>query len=267
MYKRILVPVDGSVFSELVVPHAALIARTTGAELALLRIVEKAQQQQEAAAEVEKLASGTGATAICTVAQGDVAATIHQEADRVDDTLVMLSSHGRTGAMQAIFGSVAREVLHHSSAPLLIYRPDPDNPPVPAAYRHVILPLDGSALSESMIPHAAALAKWLGTDLIVVSAVEPNARIDPSIPRSDVMESGYVHLRADDIAARHGVKTTWEVLHGDPDEAIPQFVRGTGDSLLAMTTHDRTALQTAFAGSVTGACLREAGVPVFTRLP
>jgi nucleotide-binding universal stress UspA family protein len=37
--------------------------------------------------------------------------------------------------------------------------------------------------------------------------------------------------------------------------------------MLAMTTHGRSALQSALVGSVTAASLRDGGVPVFTRLP
>jgi nucleotide-binding universal stress UspA family protein len=50
-------------------------------------------------------------------------------------------------------------------------------------------------------------------------------------------------------------------------EVIPLFVRGLGDAMLGMTTHGRTGLRGVVAGSVTARCLRNAGVPVFTRLP
>lgn len=268
MYKLILVPVDGSSFSEQVLPHAAAMARSTGAELLILRAVEKQKDEQEAARYVEALAQGLGAKSACVVTD-DVAAAIVAEAARLPETLVALGSHGRTGAMQAIFGNTALAVLRASRAPVLVFRPTPERgAAAPDRIERVVLPLDGSALSESMIGPAAALAKWLGARIDVVSAVEPAALANTGVPASDTSETGYVRTMAEKIAREHDVKTSWEVLHGDPKEAIPGFLRGSnGGTVVAMTTHGRSALKSALAGSVTSACLREGGVPVFTKLP
>jgi nucleotide-binding universal stress UspA family protein len=268
MYTRILVPVDGSTFSEQLIAPAARVAGATGAGLALLRVVEKAEEREAASQYVDSLAARFGAQAICTLApQAGVAAAIREEAKRVPGTLVAICSHGRSGAMEAIFGSVALQVLRGLGEPLVVFRPDPGAPAAPSKVGRVVLPLDGSAASESIEPQAAELAKWLGAKLLVVSVIEPSVRLDPSIASGDVQESGYVQTRARDIADRYGVRVDWEVLHGDPKEAIPQFVRSLGDAMLAMTTHGRTGLSSVMSGSVMAQCLRDAGVPVFTRLP
>ena len=81
------------------------------------------------------------------------------------------------------------------------------------------------------------------------------------------MESAYVHRQASNIQRDHGMHVGWEVLHGDPQEAIPQFVRSLPNAMLAMTTRGRSAVQSALLGSVTAAALREGGVPVYTRMP
>ena len=264
MYKRILVPVDGSRFSEQILPHVAAIARRTGAELLLMRGVDRQTEHAEAARQAEVLARSIGATSTCVVTN-EPAAAIVAEAARVPGTLIALSSHGRTGAMQALFGSTALGILRASGAPLLVYRPDSVRPVAPAErIERIVLPLDGSAASESMIAPAAALAKWLGARVDVVSVVDPSA----GAGAGDASESGYVRARADAIASEHGVKTSWEVLHGDPKEAIPDFVQGLGASaLLAMTTHGRSGLRSVLAGSVTAACLNTVDGLVFTKLP
>ncbi len=268
MYSRILVPIDGSTFSEQLIAPAAWVAGATGTGLALLRVVEKADEQEAASRYVEELAAGVGAKAICVLAPAaGVAAAIREEAQRVPATLLAICSHGRSGAMRAIFGSVAVEVLRGLGEPLIVFRPDAERPARPSRVGRVVLPLDGSAASESIEPQAAALAKWLGAKVVVVSVLDPSVRLDPSIPSGDVQESGYVQTHARDIAERYGVPVGWEVLHGDPKEAIPQFVRGLGDAMLAMTTHGRTGLSSVMSGSVMAQCLRDAGVPVFTRLP
>jgi nucleotide-binding universal stress UspA family protein len=268
VYKRILVPVDGSTFSEQLIVPAAAVAGHTGAELALLRVVDKADEQEASTRYVEGLATRVGATSLCALAPaGGVAAAICEEARRRPDTLVAICSHGRSGAMQAIFGSVALEVLHGLGAPLVVFRPRPDTAGVPTKISRIVLPLDGSAMSESIVPQAAALAKWLDTRVLVVSVIDQKVALDASIPSGDLLESGYVHTRAREITDRYGVAASWEVLHGDPKQAIPQFVASLGESMLAMTTHGRTGLRSVVTGSVMAQCLRDAGVPVFTRLP
>ncbi|GMV48007.1 MAG: universal stress protein [Pseudomonadota bacterium] len=268
MYTRILVPVDGSRFSEQLIAPAAQVARAAGAELTLLRVVAAADDAAAAASELEALAAPVAAKALCLPAPAEgVAAAIGDEARRVPGTLVAMCSHGRSGAMQALFGSVALQVLRSLGEPLVVFRPQADGPPALSRVGQIVLPLDGSELSETIVPQAAALAKWLGAKVVVVSVLEQSARPEPGVPASDVQEANYVRSKAREIAERWGVPVSWEVLHGDAKQAIPDYVRGLGDAMLAMTTHGRTGLRSVLAGSVTAQCLRDAQVPVFTRLP
>lgn len=268
MYTRILVPVDGSEFSEKLIASAAQVARATGAAMALLRVAVRDDEQAAAQRYVEALAAPHGAQALWVRAPASgIAAAIRDEAKRVAGTLVVICSHGHSGAMQVIFGSVALEVLRELGEPMLVYRPVPDRPAAPSRVGRVVLPLDGSATSEAIVDQAAGFAKWLGAKIVVVSVISPELRVDANVPAGDVGEEGYVRSRARAIADRHGVAVGWEVLHGEPGEAIPSFVRGLGDALLAMTTHGRTGLRGVLAGSVTAQCMRDAGVPVYTRLP
>jgi nucleotide-binding universal stress UspA family protein len=268
MYSRILVPVDGSTFSEQLAAPASRLAKATGAELTLMRIVDKAEDREKATRYVDDLATSLGAKAICTLApDAGVAAAICAEAQRVPTTLVAICSHGRSGALRAIFGSVALEVLRGLGEPLVVFRPDTEHAAIPSRVGRIVLPLDGSPLSESILPQAAALAKWLGAKIVVVSVMDPSLNVEQSVAAGDVRESNYVHAQARQIADRHGIDVGWEVLHGDPKTAIPQFVRSLGDAMLAMTTHGRTGFGSVIFGSVMAQCLRDAGVPVFTRLP
>jgi len=247
---------------------ASQVARATHSELAVLRVVDNAEDHSAAARYAQELAAPHGAQAICLPTQLEgVAATIRDEARRVPGTLVAMCSHGRSGAMQALFGSVALQVLRSLGEPLVVFRPQADGPPALSRVGQIVLPLDGSELSETIVPQAAALAKWLGAKVVVVSVLEQSARPEPGVPASDVQEANYVRSKAREIAERWGVPVSWEVLHGDAKQAIPDYVRGLGDAMLAMTTHGRTGLRSVLAGSVTAQCLRDAQVPVFTRLP
>lgn len=268
MYARILVPLDGSDFSKRILPWVGLIATTTGVPVTFYRAVDKGGKGA-AEEELRALADANHAQAICAEVTGGAAGAILEEAARTPGTLVAMSSHGRTGALRALLGSTALDVLRTGGNPILVYRPVP---PVPgssavAAITRIIVPLDGSPLSESIIPEAIQLARWLKARVVVVSVIDPATAGESDVAVGDVVESGYVHTHAARITAEHGIDAGWEVLHGDPQQAIPQFVRSYPQSMLAMTTRGRSALQSALVGSVTAAALRDSGVPVYTRLP
>jgi nucleotide-binding universal stress UspA family protein len=270
MYTRILVPVDGSSFSNQILPVASTIARTTGAQLVVYRAVDKSDRRAEAEADLQTLADACGARAICTEVHGTVAEAILEEAQRVPATLVAITSHGRSGVMRAVLGSTALNVLRTGGNPILVYRPREHAPGSAAAggpIERIIVPLDGSPMSESIIPQAAELARELKARVVVVSVLDPSPSGASGMEGVDFMESNYVETQARKVTKTYGVDAGWEVLHGDPEKAIPGFVRSYPTSLLAMTTRGRSALQSALLGSVTAAALREAGVPVFTRLP
>ena len=79
-----------------------------------------------------------------------------------------------------------------------------------------------------------------------------------------MLESSYLHRQAADIRAAHGIEPQWEVLHGDPADAICRYLKGMPDTLLAMTTHALNGIERAVLGSVAGYCVRHAGVPLLT---
>jgi nucleotide-binding universal stress UspA family protein len=269
MYARILVPLDGAKFSEEMLPHAAGLARVHGTTLTLLRVIEKEGDKPEAEAYTKALADGLSAQSLCVAARGDVADVIVEEAGRVPKTLVAMTSHGRSGLMEAMLGSVALRVVRNGGAPVLVYRPRgaDGRAGAPVKVTQIVLPLDGTPTSEAMAPQAAELAKWLDAELVVVSVSDFSAGANAGFPAGDAMEASYVLGRAKDYAAQYGVRVSWEALHGEPAEAIAQFIEGRSDVILAMTTRGRQPLQAAFLGSVTAGCLRKAGVPVLVRMP
>lgn len=269
MYERILVPLDGAKYSEEILPHAAGLARVHGTGLTLMRVVRKESDKIEAEAWIETLAGSLSAQGICVVARADFADVIVEEARRVPGTLIAMTSHGRSGLMEVMLGSVALRVVRGAGAPVLVYRPSGADGQggSPVKVNRIVLPLDGTRVSEAMAQQAALLAKWLDAELFVVSVLDPTARIDAAVPVGDVMESSYVRARASDYAATYGVRVNWETLHGEPAEAIAQFIDGSSDAILAMTTRGRRGMESAFLGSVTAGCLRTAGVPVLIRMP
>lgn len=142
MYKRILVPLDGSELAERIVPHVEAIAKGTGAEIILLRITDPmhATIAAEAPAEarkwlefdqakaakylegVAKRLQDAGLTTKLDVAVGEPAVEILTVAEKEDVDLIAMMSHGVTGLRHFDRGSVAEKVLKSSVRPVLMVR-------------------------------------------------------------------------------------------------------------------------------------------------
>lgn len=270
MYERILVPVDGSPFSEEVLPYALSVVAATGAKLALMRVAEREAEREEASRQLKALADPLQAeTRVVAGSGSNVAAAILEEAARVNGTLVAMTTHGRSGIAEAILGSVAHDVVRTGRNPVLVYRPSGRRAGKPEAVKinTVMLPIDGSGHSEWMQQQAGEWARALKARLLVVQVISPSAKPDPMVPANDALESSYVRSHAVDLGRQYGVEANWEVLHGDPVDAMARFVRDRRDLLIVMATRGRAGLQAAVVGSVTAGLLREAGAPIVVRMP
>lgn len=267
MYTRILVAVDGSPFSEQVIPYARAIAEATGAKLTLLRIAESGATA-EAEEYLRALAAGSGAETRVITGRVTASVDILEEANAVPGTLVVVTSHGRGGVLVAVLGSVAREIVQASHNPVLVYRPD-DEAGERASVRiaTVLLPLDGTSRSESVTAQAAELARALGATLTVVQVLPKIDKMDRRLASHDVLDSSYVSSHAHDIERQYGVAVNWEVLHGDPVDALESYIDGRDDVLAVMATREQNAVKAAVLGSVTSGMVHRAGIPIIVQSP
>jgi nucleotide-binding universal stress UspA family protein len=102
--------------------------------------------------------------------------------------------------------------------------------------------------------------------LIQALPVKTPAPLLPEQKKTDLVESSYLHRQASAIK-KSGLDAQWDVLHGDPADAICRYVGGMPNTMLAMTTHGRGALGRAVLGSVAGECIRHAGCPLLVYWP
>lgn len=144
MYKRIVVPLDGSKVAEAILPHATDLARALGAEIALLRVVQEGGVLQgryilpteaarllaqharaDAGSYLDKVASGItkqGVQVSHAVVSGPVAESIVAWAEQNQGDLIALMSHGLGRAARWVFGSVADRLLQSATLPVLVVR-------------------------------------------------------------------------------------------------------------------------------------------------
>lgn len=268
MINEILVCLDGSSLAEKILPLAQGITSSEGAVLTVLRVVTDSDQMSRAESYMRAAARRCGAQVKFSVSD-DPAFAILQELEKNPTVIPAITTHGRNALSEALLGSVAFQVIRGAKRPVLLYCPLVKDAAAPNKITTLVVALDGSEFSESIIPYAAGLAKNLATRLLLVQALPPYSPVLPGPDQETVvlLESSYLCRKAAAIKQAHGIDVDWEVLHGDPADAICRYLNGMPDTLLAMTTHARTPVERAVLGSVAAYCVRHSGVPLLLCWP
>lgn len=145
MYKRIVVPLDGSDLAQQALPDAIIMARLSQAPIHLVRVIDLTQLDRyglygfgggalafqdlvddelaTANADMEKVAGelrAQGFDVTAEVRRGGVVFELQQVAQPGD--LYVIASHGRGGVSRWFLGSVAEELVRRSVVPVLIVR-------------------------------------------------------------------------------------------------------------------------------------------------
>jgi nucleotide-binding universal stress UspA family protein len=143
-------------------------------------------------------------------------------------------------------------------------------------YRKILVPLDGSELAEKVLPHAEAIARCMGAEIILfrnpvyayettATIASPYRRAPLPLPdeREEALKEATAYLNKVKFGlSMRGFHVSTVVKEGAPAEAIILFAREAGVDLIAMSTHGRTGLSRVVFGSVAEEVLRGAGKPV-----
>lgn len=189
MFKRILVPLDGSARAEQAIPTAGRIARATGGSVVLVRatlppvdygygpymlrptftVLDQGVQEalEEATHYLERVATSSYLAGVKTevVAEtGSAAAMIFSVTEAKHIDLIVMCTHGDTGLKRWLLGSVAQKVARYAPVPVLVLHQHATiagpHPHIERPLR-VLVPLDGSALAKAALKPAAHLVTAL----------------------------------------------------------------------------------------------------------
>ncbi len=149
-------------------------------------------------------------------------------------------------------------------------------------YEHILVPLDGSALSEVALTHAEALEPKLGATLLLLRVANVSATImaatgpDTGMVAPDLIDEviedqeedarGYLE-RVTQRVKDAGCEVSWQLVEGSPAQAIIETAKKNNCDLIAMATHGRSGLQRAVLGSVADAVVRDSHLPVLLIRP
>jgi nucleotide-binding universal stress UspA family protein len=199
MFKVIMAPTDGSDLERPALALAVRLAKGFDAELRLVRvetppvavdpasspgvleITEETVAEARRARLVKLEALGAECRAlgeirvITALENGIVAPTLMDYAKRVNADLIVMSSHARGGLKRLTLGSVTDFLIRRSDTPVLVVKPSASSTDGDPAHtlNRILVPLDGSAVAEQVLPLVASFAGRLQATVSLVYVLTP----------------------------------------------------------------------------------------------
>jgi nucleotide-binding universal stress UspA family protein len=290
VYTKIIVPLDGSLVAEGILPYVRTIARASNAAVELLNVLTpvvldafcdaehdydfedvEADMRARALAYLRPIAATMPhpLSVECAVRVGEPAVVIVEEAGA--DALVIMATHGRSGAGRWLLGSVADKVVHSIRTHLLLARAGDQIQSKEALLKTVVVPLDGSSMAEKVLPAATALAKIMHLEIVllrVYSVANSFYASDGYVPDMSrfierVKEDADSYLNKVAEGLKHeGLRRVSCVLReGDGAAKIIDYAREKMENLVVMSTHGRSGIRR-LMGTVTDRVVRYSWDPV-----
>ncbi|MBN2074627.1 MAG: universal stress protein [Dehalococcoidales bacterium] len=299
MYKKMLIPLDGSELAEIVLSYATELAGRLDLEVSLIHVCEPSSSDSEfmCRAYIERVAekvsdgsrevhSSTGLSsgnkaveATGSVITGHPAEEIISYAKDNDVDFILMATHGRSGVKRWVMGSVADKVLRASPVPVWLVRAAIPEKIIREEWhnRTLLVPLDGSELAESVIPHVESLAKQRSVEKmrIVLLRVAEDPFVTADYPYKDWEEhvkrtkehfkqGSKTYLEGlQQRLIQHGLIVDYKVLQGNPADEIIKYSHGNLPNLVIMATHGRSGIGRWEYGSVADKVLHGVSSPIF----
>lgn len=254
-FKNVLYLTDFSEPSEAALPFAASIARGYDAQIFALHAflptlyiysppgiapATMGAEEENVGASMQRLESQlSGLRYEAIVHRGlDVWAAVEQAVQQHDIDLIVLGTHGRTGAEKLLLGSVAEEIFRRSPVPVLTIGPGVRKGAHAAGHFHrVLFATDFSPASLAAAPYALSLAQENQSRLLLFHAMRhPEERTDKDAKRFELTVAEAIHRLYDAVPKGNELRFPPEVLveFGEPAERIVEAAKTRGADLIVL---------------------------------
>ncbi len=273
MFKRVLVPLDGSLLAESALEPALHLAEQHGGAICLIRVpvymdsdaqsnpdYERIWTADNAIPEYEDTATylsemrnrfaRRGVSVKTIVGEGELVSAIIETAVAWNADLIMMGSHVRRGISRWLLGSVSSKVIGRAPVPVMLVRRAQQ-------YSHILVTLDGSEIAEHILEPALALAAGFGSQLTILQ-IDDEGAVTPREVDKEPTGGSYL----DQILERYedrDVHLAATVGKGPVAKTIMSFADSNNIDLIAMFTHGHSGFHKLIYGSVTDKVMSECG--------
>jgi nucleotide-binding universal stress UspA family protein len=294
--KHILCTTDFSTSGNQTFAYGLTLAKTFGASLQLLHVVEvptastmvgeielvSAERQNEmigaARQQLDELCKALPLEAEKLVSKGHPAEEIVRIARKTGSDLVIVATHGQSGVKRLLLGSVAEALIRTLPCPLLVLRPSDESfqagGKAQAAFKRILAGSDFSTESNLAIQYALALATAFRAELHLVHVIKPSfyhtLKAEALVPpvgqsHADWMRRNQEKLEKilpKDANIWCSLKTA--ILSGQPYKALQDYTETHQIDLVVLGARGAGLLKTMLVGSTTERMIRLAPCPVLS---
>ncbi|HYA11806.1 MAG TPA: universal stress protein [Thermodesulfovibrionales bacterium] len=262
--EKLLLPTDGSKFSEGSIREAISLAKNCSSKIFVLSVVEMNPEFEALAPEIiEKMEKETrqhlesvksralkeGVDCEIIVHEGEEPYQyIVAEAAKRKVEMIIMGRRGRTGLKRLMMGSVTARVIGHSPCKVLVI---PETAKV--SYRNILIATDGSKYSDAAALEAISIAKRCGSDLIALSVATKD---------KDLLSAKKSVEKISQIAEKEGLKSKTMTPRGTPYNVIVETAEKKNADVIVVGSHGRTGLERLLMGSVTERVIGQANCAV-----
>jgi len=295
--ERIMIPMDGSRFSEFALPVGLEIARRSESAVELVNVNDPLPalpeelppelSMEEASGRYleelrERIAGEWSVETHPRVMRGPVVEALERAARDAGVDMVVMATHGRGPFSRFWLGSVADGFVRRATVPVLLVRPDDDEDPELAAgadFGTVVLPLDRSEVSMDVVEDALEVGDLFGARYHLVTVVShPSEYVDTYFPESVGFDSGWIEGAKEEARRRLEVEAERMEKRGHevgisvveartPARGILEVAEEVDGDLIAMGTHGRGGVPRMVLGSVADKVVRASDCPVLLYRP
>ena len=288
-FRHILICLDRSEAAERVLPLAAYLANSDCAQITLLHVLESRSSattgratdaigweiaRTEARAYLESVGDRVAPATQTHVTEGSTARRIVTMAEEFHADLIAITTHGEGGAAGWDLGSTTEKVLALTAGSVLIVPTDPSGIAARIPPRRILIPLDGSRRTESVLPIAVRFARRAEAEIVLAHVVWEPIRTEILSSAEDLGLARKLAERQASNAARYlermrerlasdGVAARVVVRRGrDHREALVSLATAEQADLVVLCAHGSVCNARRPFGSMTKYLITHASVPL-----
>ncbi len=293
MFKRILLPLDGSNLAESVIPLTSWLCQALDARVTLLHVIEKGAPteihgQRHLSSEDEAKEYLDDVAEKWFDQCHDVERHVHEEeVDQVarsivehsgefSPDLIILSAHGEGGLRDIVAGTIAQQVIALGEIPVLLIQPDMEGEMITKEIKRILLPLDGEEQHETAFTAGLELAARFNAMVHLVRVIPTMSTLSgeqavagtflPSTMNAylEISEEEVVNYLKQklDAAIEENVNSTAELRRGDPAQEVVKSAEDFHADLILLGTHGKSGMKAFWAGSTGPKIVSRTKVPI-----
>ena len=267
--KTIIVPIDLSDESLNGLNLALMLANKTGANIQMVHVIGKntgdyyeqmEKENQLAKSKFEEILQkykekvNLNFTLSYIIKEGQIFKEIADLADKYEDVLTVLSTHGASGFEELFIGGNAYKITSHSRNPVITVR----RSKIPSNIDNIVLPLDITFQTREKVPYTVELAKVFGSKIHLLTIRLSNLK---SIEKK-------LHQYAEQVASYldiHKIPYTVEHLHGSNlTDLTLDYSRSINADLISIMTEQEKSASNLLLGNFAHQMINKAYIPVLS---